>query len=90
GIGLTRGMRGARQVRWSVLGNIALGWVLTPAIAAVICFVLLFVVQNVFQQQVYTPVHYQVTASVLGQLEDDGVDVAPLRGLIGEPFENAV
>ncbi len=53
GIGLLQGGVG---IRWRVLGRIAVGWVLTPAIAAVVCFVGLFFVQNVFHQEVYRPV----------------------------------
>ncbi|WP_254954465.1 MULTISPECIES: inorganic phosphate transporter [unclassified Cyanobium] len=53
GIGLLQGLRGVRQIRWGVLVGIASGWVTTPLIAAVIGFVLLFVVQNVFGQEVY-------------------------------------
>lgn len=52
---LLQGLRGVRQIRWGVLGGIASGWITTPLIAAVIGFVLLFVVQNVFGQQVYVP-----------------------------------
>lgn len=52
GIGLARGGRG---INWNTLGKIALGWVATPIIAAVICFVSLFFLQNVFNQIVYLP-----------------------------------
>jgi PiT family inorganic phosphate transporter len=53
GLALARGIKGARQINWSVLWNIALGWVATPAIAAVVSYFALYVVQNVFEQQVY-------------------------------------
>ena len=53
GIGLLQGIRGIRQIRWNVLVGIASGWITTPLLAAVMGFVLLFVVQNVFGQQVY-------------------------------------
>jgi len=53
GIGLCHGRRSARQIKWTVLGGIASGWISTPLIAAAISFVLLFFVQNVFQQEVY-------------------------------------
>jgi PiT family inorganic phosphate transporter len=55
GIGLLQGLKGVRQIRWGVLVGIASGWVTTPLIAAVIGFVLLFVVQNVFGQEVFRP-----------------------------------
>jgi PiT family inorganic phosphate transporter len=52
GVALARGFKGLRQIQWSVLRSVALGWVLTPAIAAVVSFVALYIVQNVFDQQV--------------------------------------
>ncbi len=53
GLALANGLKGLRQIRWSVLRNIALGWVATPAIAALISYVALYFVQNVFEQQVF-------------------------------------
>ncbi len=52
GIGLAKG---AKNVNYGVLGKISLGWVATPIIAAIISFVSLFFMQNVFQNQVYLP-----------------------------------
>ncbi len=52
GIGLLKGMRGVRQIRWGVLVNIAGGWIMTPIAAAILCYILLFVMQNVFNQAV--------------------------------------
>jgi PiT family inorganic phosphate transporter len=49
GIGLAHGGRG---IRFRALGRIASGWVTTPIIAAVISFISLFFLQNVFDQQV--------------------------------------
>jgi len=50
-------LRGGRNIRWRVVGSIAIGWVVTPVIAGVICFVGLYFLQNVFNQQVYIPVY---------------------------------
>lgn len=47
-------LKGGRGIRWRVLGSIGLGWVLTPTIAGIVCFVGLFFLQNVFNQSVYT------------------------------------
>lgn len=52
GIGIIKGGRG---IKWSLLGKIASGWITTPIIAAMICFVSLFFLQNVFNQQVFLP-----------------------------------
>jgi len=35
-------------VRWDVVRNIAVGWLLTPTVAAIISVVGMFVLQNVF------------------------------------------
>lgn len=48
-------LRGGRNIRWSVVGSITLGWVLTPIISGIICFIGLYFLQNVFNQQVYVP-----------------------------------
>jgi len=52
GIGLAHGGRG---IQYKVLGRIASGWVTTPVIAAVLSFISLFFLQNVFDQQVVKP-----------------------------------
>jgi PiT family inorganic phosphate transporter len=53
GLALAHGFKGARQINWTVLRNIALGWVATPVIAAAISYFALYFVQNVFEQPVY-------------------------------------
>jgi PiT family inorganic phosphate transporter len=53
GVGLLKGAKGARQINWRVLQDIVSSWISTPIMAAVISFILLFVVQNVFDQPVY-------------------------------------
>jgi PiT family inorganic phosphate transporter len=55
GVALLQGQRGLRQVRWGMLARIASGWVSTPVLAALLGYVLLFVVQNVFGQVVFEP-----------------------------------
>ncbi|MCG8531107.1 MAG: inorganic phosphate transporter, partial [Desulfovibrionales bacterium] len=53
GIGLLK--TGLRGIKWKMVGSIASGWITTPIIAAIICFISLFFLQNVFQQEVYKP-----------------------------------
>ncbi len=50
GIGLAKG---GRNINYRILGRISSGWIMTPLIAAVISFVALFIVQNVFAQVVF-------------------------------------
>ena len=51
GIALVKGGKG---LQYSTLGRVVVGWVLTPILACGMSFVLLFVVQNVFEQVVVT------------------------------------
>ncbi len=46
-------LKGGRGIRWRVLGGIGMGWMVTPVIAGVVCFIGLFFLQNVFDQRVY-------------------------------------
>lgn len=51
GIGLLKGGKG---IKWSIIGKISIGWVLTPTLAALICFISLFFLENVFNLTVYS------------------------------------
>ncbi|MCD4651690.1 MAG: inorganic phosphate transporter family protein [Candidatus Cloacimonetes bacterium] len=44
--------KGGRNINFKVLGRISIGWVVTPLIACIITFFTLYVMQNVFEQQV--------------------------------------
>jgi len=50
GIGL---VKGGKEVKWGVMGQIAIGWITTPLIAGIICFISLFFLENVFNLTVY-------------------------------------
>lgn len=50
GIGLLKGGHG---INWNLLGRIFIGWIATPVIAAGLCYVALFFLQNVFNLTVY-------------------------------------
>ncbi|RLE27683.1 MAG: inorganic phosphate transporter [Acidobacteria bacterium] len=56
-------IRGARELDWKMLGGIALGWVATPVIAALISLTALFIVQNVFDQVVCRPTLVQTASA---------------------------
>ena len=86
GLGL---MRGGRDIDWGLVGSIAGGWVTTPLISGVVCFVALFFLQNVFNQQVYREVHYVLSAPALTELAEQGVDTAALEPLKGREFRSA-
>ena len=50
GIGIAKG---GRNLNWKLIGQIILGWISTPVIAALICYISLFFLQNVFDLEVY-------------------------------------
>ena len=41
-------LQGTSGIRWSVLGKIVVGWIATPFVAGIICFIGLFFLKNVF------------------------------------------
>jgi len=45
--------KGGRNINFQTLGKISIGWLATPLGSALICWVLLFFMQNVFMQEVY-------------------------------------
>ncbi len=80
GVGVAKGGRG---INYSVLGRIASGWVTAPVAAGLLAFVLLFFVQNVFEQQVVRSTSYAVSREVLEEVHARGVDTTRLSPLIG-------
>lgn len=89
GIGLTRGLAGARQIKWKVLANIGSGWVSTPIVSAAISFFFLFFLQNVFEQQVFKPVRYQLSSAVVEHLSAAGVPTQALVDLDRQEITSA-
>ncbi len=81
--------KGGRGVRYSVLGKVAGGWVVTPVIAAAVAFLGLFFLQNVFGVTVARPVTYQVSRAVVERLETEGFAGSSLDRLLGDRYENA-
>jgi PiT family inorganic phosphate transporter len=45
--------KGGRNLNFMTLGKISIGWLATPIASAIICYILLFFMQNVFLQQVF-------------------------------------
>ncbi len=74
-------MRGGTDIDWKLLGNIGIGWIATPVMSAMVCFVCLFFVQNVFDQRVYREVHYILSEPVLDKLGERGLVTEDLASL---------
>ena len=72
-------VRKGREIRYKVLGEIALGWLITPLLAGFITFFGLFVLQNVFDLQVFRPVTNSVSRQASGQALEPNVRESPGR-----------
>jgi PiT family inorganic phosphate transporter len=83
GIGLLKSVKG---IQWSVLGKIAGGWVTTPVISGLLCFVALFFLQNVFNQTVFRDSPYLLSSAAVKQLERRGIETQALSDLAGIRF----
>jgi PiT family inorganic phosphate transporter len=86
GLGL---LRGGRNIRWGLLVQIGTGWVITPFLAAALCFVGLFFLQNVFDQQVHQPVRFLLAPSVVERMGEQGVPKAAYADLIGSYYDSS-
>ncbi len=86
GISLFKGA----SIRYRVLGEISLGWVVTPMAAGVVSFFLLFFVDNVFDQQVSRTVEYRIDEVVCEELVERGIPTEGLVELGPGVFTNAV
>ncbi len=85
GLGL---LRGATSIDWRMLGGIGVGWVTTPVISALMCFIGLFFLQNVFDQQVSRDARYVMSLEVLNRLGPDVV-AEPLAEVRDREFSSA-
>ncbi|MDA3788807.1 MAG: inorganic phosphate transporter [Desulfobacula sp.] len=87
GMGL---LKGGKSINWRVVGGISSGWLITPVIAALISFVSLFFMQNVFTQETYRPVSYQMTKEVALRIDKTGFSSKSLETLMDKKFESAM
>ncbi len=77
GMGL---LKGGRTINWKLVGGISSGWVITPVISALLSFISLFFMQNVFMQQTFEPVAHSISSEVEPKIDNAGV----LAGLIAD------
>ncbi|MCP4680833.1 MAG: inorganic phosphate transporter [Desulfobacterales bacterium] len=87
GMGL---LKGGKSINWRMVGGISSGWVITPVISALISFVSLFFMQNVFIQETYRPVPYQITQEAALRIKKAGFPSKTLETLLDKKFESAV
>ncbi len=87
GMGL---LKGGKSINWHIVGGISSGWIITPVIAALISFVSLFFMQNVFMQETYRPVSYQMTKEVALRIDKTGFSSKSLETIMDKKFESAM
>lgn len=85
GIGILKGGKG---IKWKTVAGITSGWITTPIIAAIVCFVSLFFMQNVFQQQTFKPVEYKITKGAMDKVIEAHIPHVKLQKLMGEAYPN--
>jgi PiT family inorganic phosphate transporter len=78
GVGLLKGGRG---IRWRTLGGITSSWVVAPVIAAIISFISLFFLQNVFEQEVYQSAKYGLEPQAVVKIKKSQISLKTLEQL---------
>jgi inorganic phosphate transporter, PiT family len=86
GVGLAKQ---GRMLNLRVLGKIGAGWIFAPTVSLVLTFVLLFFVQNVFEQRVIADSEYHLSRAVVDAAAAEGVAAEPLQPLVGRSFSSA-
>lgn len=83
GVGLAKD---PQSINFKIFGKISIGWIVAPLTAGVLSFVLLFFVQNVFEQKVIIPIPHEISQSVAVRLTEEGIDTTGFDKLIGKRF----
>ena len=86
GIGM---LQGGREIHWPRIYGIAKGWVITPLISCLLCFVGLYFLQNVFQQTVQRDSNYELSPSVIQKFQKEGIETSGLHELTGKVFRSS-
>jgi PiT family inorganic phosphate transporter len=83
GVGLAKD---PQSINFKVFGKIGIGWVVAPITAGILAYVLLFFVQNVFEQKVIQQVPYEISESVIERLEQEGIETEKISDLVNKRF----
>ena len=85
GIGFAKG---GRYMNYKILGKIGMGWIITPLASALLCLILLFVAQNVFDREVYKALSFETNKEIIREIESNNVPVDSLRNLKDTVFSS--
>ena len=86
GIGM---LQGGREIQWPRIYGIVRGWVITPVSSCLICFVGLYFLQNVFQQEVQRESNYLLSTRVLEKFQKEGIETTGLNQLSDSTFSSS-
>ena len=86
GIGM---LQGGREIQWPRIYGIVRGWVITPVISCLFCFVGLYFLQNVFQQEVQRESNYLMSTRVLEKFQKEGIETIGLNQLSDSTFSSS-
>ena len=86
GIGM---LQGGREIQWPRVYGIVRGWVITPVISCLVCFVGLYFLQNVFQQTVQRESRYLLSTNILEKFQKEGIETAGLNQLSDSTFSSS-
>ena len=86
GIGM---LQGGREIQWPRIYGIVRGWVITPVISCLLCFVGLYFLQNVFQQEVQRESNYLLSTRVLEKFQKEGIETTGLNQLSDSTFSSS-
>lgn len=85
GVGLAKD---PHSINLKVFVKIAIGWVIAPLSAGIIAFISLFFVQNVFEQKVVNPIPYEISKSILEEINKNNIKSTELNSIVGKRFFN--
>ena len=80
GMGL---LKGGRTINWRLVGGISSGWVITPVIAALLSFISLFFMQNVFMQETFRPTPHLTNKEVRLKIDKAGIPSSEIETFVG-------
>jgi len=86
GIGM---LQGGREIQWPRIFGIVRGWAITPVISCLLCFVGLYFLQNVFQQEVQRESNYLLSTRVLEKFQKEGIETTGLNQLSDSTFSSS-
>jgi len=86
GIGM---LQGGREIQWPRIYGIVRGWAITPVISCLLCFVGLYFLQNVFQQEVQRESNYLLSTRVLEKFQKEGIETTGLNQLSDSTFSSS-